>query len=158
MTSIVTFTHSGVNLDGGVAKPVTIESAKVEWTADNKVTSIPIPSIGDTSEPNIALLNMKSFNVVWLITGYIVKKSTPYATPQLEKEALYEMMYKTGDGSGNTTQVNLTYRDETPSHKGYIKKISLNDSFSGDFSTLADGELAYEMQIMFIEGNDIANL
>jgi len=62
MTSILTFTHTGVN--GGSA--VTIESAKVEWTADNKVTSIPIPSIGDTAKPNIALLNLKSFNVVWL--------------------------------------------------------------------------------------------
>ena len=155
----VTFTHAGVNSGNAVS----IESAKLEWVSDNNIAKVPIPAFQDDSEPNIGLLNMKTFNITWLITGYIVKKQNNnpatkdygyYATPQAEKAALYEMQYKTGDSDG-VTQVSLKYRDED-AVPGYIKKISIVDSFSGEFSTLNNGEIAYEIQIMFIQGYDFS--
>jgi hypothetical protein len=157
MTAEVTIVNANVN--SGTA--VTLRSAKIERTIDNKITQIPIPSISSASKPNIALMHMKSVNEAFIITGYICKNDT-FATPFSEMETLNELCYNNQnvctlsmrDGSyTNSAGETITYQVT-----GYIKKLSIVDNYSGDFSTLTTGDAAYEIQIMFLTGVDILNM
>ena len=157
MTAEITIQNPYVN--GGVA--MTLCSAKIEETSDSAITQIPIPVMNSASKQNTALLNMKSINEAIIITGYICKNST-FASPFAEKECLKEMQYNNQsvctlsvrDGSyTNAAGEAITYQTT-----GYVKKVSIVDSYSGDFSELIVGDAAYEIQVMFLIGKDITNI
>lgn len=157
MTAEITIRNPYVN--GGVA--MTLCSAKVEETSDSAITQISIPEMNSASKPNTALLNMKSVNSAIIITGYICKNST-FTSPFAEKECLKELQYNNQsvctlsirDGSyTNAAGEEITYQ-----YTGYVKKVSLVDSYSGDFSELVNGDAVYEMQVMFLIGVDIVNM
>lgn len=133
-----------------IVKPVVIQSAKLERVIDNKVVTVPIPDFDTTSKPVVGLMNLKSFNLSFLVSGYVVKNTPQYANPFDEMNILYQMSY---DNSGLAA---LSWRGYT--FNGMVKKVQVVDSFSGDFSTLAEGEIGFEIMFMFLEGVDITNI
>jgi hypothetical protein len=131
-----------------LSRTLTLRSAKVERVLDNGIDSVGIPDMQSSAAPVIGLINMKNFKNAITITGYIVQEAVDDPTTQMQQ--LYQMSYDTRN------IVVVTWRGVA--YNGYIKKINIVDTLSDDLSNLKVGEVGYDVMLLFLEGEDFANI
>jgi hypothetical protein len=131
-----------------LSRTLTLRSAKVERVIDNSIDSVGIPDLQGAGAPVVGLINMKNFKNAITVSGYLVQEAVDDPTTQMDK--LYQMSYDTRNA------VIMTWRGRN--YTGYIKKINIVDVLSDDVSNLKIGEVGYDIMLLFLEGEDFANI
>ena len=149
MTNNITLTHANHGT-------ITIYSAKVERTSDNKITQVPIPEFNQSTtatdfpfDNQVGLINTRTFNKSFMITGYLCYNGT---TDPMDELVVIESLEQ-----DNSSVITLTWRGKTFS--GYIQKLNVVDNYSGDFTTeLNEDDIAMNIQFLFVQGVDFTDL